>query len=233
MIRPEQTSETRDLRNRRLLTWRRLPWNVQKRDRGAALVWLSLMLTFLIGAAAFAVDLGWLYVNSSRIQRTADAAALGGVTFMPSFPTTAQSTAVDVASANGFVDGANATLSYPPPPEVYQFSVAVTSTVNTFLLRVFGQNSVTMTRQATAEYVLPVPIGSPENQFGFSPMSGYWGSISAPYLSRGNGDFYATSCISSAGNSSCNSSNPEYRSSGYWYAIDLPSGSARVADRHL
>ena len=145
---------------------------------------------------------------------------------MPSFPTSAQSTAVDVASANGFVDGANATLSYPPPPEQYQFSVAVTSTVNTFLLRVFGQNSVTMTRQATAEYVLPVPIGSPENQFGFSPWSGYWGSISAPYLSRGNGDFYATRCISSAGNNSCNSSNPEYRSSGYWYAIDLPSGSA-------
>ena len=118
----------------RVLKWHRLPWNVDKKDRGAALVWLSLMLTFLIGAAAFAVDLGWLYVNSSRIQRTADAAALGGVTFMPSFPTTAQSTAVDIASANGLVDGTNATLAYPTPPEAYQFSVSVTSPVNTFLL---------------------------------------------------------------------------------------------------
>jgi len=97
---------------RRVGGWRRWPWNVSKQERGAALIWLSMMLTFLVGAAAFAVDLGWLYVNSSRIQRTADAAALGGVTFMPSFPITAQSTAVDVASANGYVDGGNATLGY-------------------------------------------------------------------------------------------------------------------------
>ena len=158
---------------RRVGGWRRWPWNVSKQERGAALIWLSMMLTFLVGAAAFAVDLGWLYVNSSRIQRTADAAALGGVTFMPSFPITAQSTAVDVASANGYVDGGNATLGYPTPPEDYQFTVSVTSPVETFFLRVFGQDTVTMTRLATAEYVLPVPIGSPENQFGYSPNSGY------------------------------------------------------------
>ena len=70
----------------RMLPWKRFPWNVEKAERGAALVWLSLMLTFLIGAAAFAVDLGWLYVNSSRIQRTADAAALGGVTLYAVVP---------------------------------------------------------------------------------------------------------------------------------------------------
>ena len=117
-------------------------------------------------------------------------------------------------------------LPIPPPPEDHQFSVSVTSPINTFFLRVFGQNTITMTRQATAEYVLPVPIGSPLNQFGFSPFSGYWASISAPYLERGNGDLYATKCIDSASPSSCNSSNPLYRSDGYWYAIDLPSGSS-------
>lgn len=210
---------------KRLLAWKRLPRNVEEAQRGAALIWLSLMLTFLIGAAAFAVDLGWLYVNSSRIQRTADASALGGVTFMPSFPSTAQTTAVDIASANGYVDGTNATLSYPTPPEDYQFTVAVTSTVNTFLLRVFGQDTVTMTRQATAEYVLPVPIGSPLNQFGYSPLSGYWAAISAPYTDRDQGDYYATQCKDSSSQSSCVSSNSNYRSSGYWYAIDLPAAS--------
>ena len=54
-----------------------LPWKAEEGERGAALVWLAFMMTFLIGVAAFAVDLGWLYVNSSRIQRAADAAALG------------------------------------------------------------------------------------------------------------------------------------------------------------
>lgn len=213
----------------RLRTWKRWPWNAEEGERGAALIWLSLMLTFLIGAAAFAVDLGWLYVNSSRIQRTADAAALGGVTFMPSFPATAQSTAVDVASANGYVVGSNATMAYPPPPEEYQFTVALTSPVNTFFLRIFGQDSINMTRLATAEYVLPVPIGSPENQFGWSPASGYWAAISAPYTAREQGDYFATTCLESSSNTSCTSGNPAYRSPplrGYWYAIDLPSGSA-------
>ena len=222
----------------RVLKWHRFPWNVEKRDRGAALVWLSLMLTFLIGAAAFAVDLGWLYVNSSRIQRTADAAALGGVTFMPSFPTTAQSTAVDIASANGFIDGSNATLAYPGAPEEYQFTVSVTSPVDTFLLRIFGQDTVTMTRQATAEYILPVPIGSPENEIGCaiasigcSSPSGYWAAISVPYTAREQGDFYAVRCLlnDSRSNNSCDTTNSSYRSSGYYYAIDLPAGSAGLA----
>ena len=213
---------------KRILKWRRLRWNADEGERGAALIWLGLMLTFLIGMAAFAVDLGWLYVNSSRIQRTADASALGGVTFMPSFPATAQSTAVDVASANGFVDGGNATLGYPPPPKEYQFSVSVTSPVATFFLRVFGQSSVTMTRTATAEYILPVPIGSPLSEFGYAPSGGYWGAISAPYTAREQGDFYANTCLLNgppASNNSCDTTNPAYRSSGYYYAIDLPAGS--------
>ena len=214
----------------RMLPWKRFPWNVEKGERGAALVWLSLMLTFLIGAAAFAVDLGWLYVNSSRIQRTADAAALGGVTFMPSFPAIAQSTAVDVASANGYVVGTNATIGYPPPPEDYQFSVSITSPVETFLLRIFGQSTVTMTRQATAEYVLPLPMGSPENFLG-GASSEFWMAIQAPKTRREYGDPYATQCLLNDGydQSACDpsgSTNPWYRAAGYYIGVELPTGSS-------
>jgi hypothetical protein len=204
-----------------------MPWRAAEGQRGAALIWLAFMMTFLIGAAAFAVDLGWLYVNSSRVQRAADAAALGGVTYMPSFPALAQSTAVDVGGANGYTTGVsgNATYSYPPPPEEYQFSVAISTQVNTFFLRVFGQDTVAMTRQATAEYVLPLPIGSPESNFGV-PSQGFWAAISGPYTARGQGDFYATRCLTSNSGSSCTSNNPNYRPSGYWYAVDVPAGSS-------
>ncbi len=204
-----------------------LPWKAEEGERGAALVWLAFMMTFLIGVAAFAVDLGWLYVNSSRIQRAADAAALGGVTYLPSFPATAQATAVDVGGANGYTEGigGNATYTYPPPPEDYQFSVAITAPVSTFFLRIFGQNTVSMTREATAEYILPLPIGSPENEFG-TQSQGFWAAISAPFTERRQGGFYEGQCLVSSSTSACSTSNPDFRSTGYWYSVEVPVGAS-------
>ena len=45
-----------------------------------------------------------------------------------------------------------------------------------------------------------------------------------PYTARANGDLYATKCINSNSQSSCQSTNPLYRSSGYLYAIQVPAG---------
>jgi Flp pilus assembly protein TadG len=49
------------------------------RERGAALPFVSIALVLLLGAAAFAVDLGGVHLNGNRIQKAADAAALAGV----------------------------------------------------------------------------------------------------------------------------------------------------------
>ncbi len=49
------------------------------RNRGQVLVLFALMLTFLLGTAAFVVDLAWIWVNELKVQRAADAAALAGV----------------------------------------------------------------------------------------------------------------------------------------------------------
>ncbi len=52
-------------------------------ERGAILPMMAVMLVVLIGAAAMAVDLGWLFWQSIEIQHGADAAALAGVLYEP------------------------------------------------------------------------------------------------------------------------------------------------------
>jgi hypothetical protein len=55
--------------------------------RGAVLILTALLLVFLLGLAALAVDLGVAYVAGVQLQRTADAGALaGGAALLPSTP---------------------------------------------------------------------------------------------------------------------------------------------------
>ena len=49
----------------------------------SSLVWFALSLTVLCGMAGFATDLAYWYLTASRAQNAADAAALGGVVFLP------------------------------------------------------------------------------------------------------------------------------------------------------
>jgi len=46
--------------------------------KGAVIVVVAIMLVVLLGCAALAVDIGYLYVARAELQRTADAAALAG-----------------------------------------------------------------------------------------------------------------------------------------------------------
>lgn len=73
-----------------------------EKDPGVALVWLATTLVLLLGTAGFAVDLGWLYLSASRVQRTADSAAMAGVVHLPGFPVTADLDARDAGRANGY-----------------------------------------------------------------------------------------------------------------------------------
>lgn len=54
--------------------------NVQKRQGGAVLVLAALLIFILVGIAAFAIDMGYLYVSKSRLQNNVDAGALAGAT---------------------------------------------------------------------------------------------------------------------------------------------------------
>ncbi|MGB8362357.1 MAG: pilus assembly protein TadG-related protein, partial [Acidimicrobiia bacterium] len=56
---------------------------LKKRDKGSALMFVAASMVLLMGMAAFGVDLAWFYLNSSWVQRAADAASLGGVIHLP------------------------------------------------------------------------------------------------------------------------------------------------------
>jgi len=55
-----------------------LPKRLHRQERGAVLPVMAFLLVVLMGAAAMAVDLGWLFWQSIEIQHGADAAALAG-----------------------------------------------------------------------------------------------------------------------------------------------------------
>lgn len=177
-------------------------------DRGVTLPMVAMMMVTLLGLAAFAVDLGWFYLNASRIQRAADASALAGVIHMPNDPIQASTVAHEIAQTNGYED-LEIPAVYPQveavavPSQPTQLRVTVTEQVPTFFLKVFGMASQVITRTAQAEFVPPLPLGSPDNQFGNScdpeMFAGcgpnFWANIHGRFTDTRYGDAFAAQCI--------------------------------------
>jgi len=213
--------------------------NLKNEDRGAALLLVGLSLSVLMGMAAFGSDLAWFYLNTSRIQRAADAAALGGVVWLPNNETTALATAHAIAIQNGYThDAINETTRVVPvrvPDELNQLEVTVSDTVPTFFLRIFGMHRQVITRSAVAEYIPPLKLGSPSNKFGNDPecyaanvdcRGNFWLNIHGTRTTTSYGDAFSSFCsIGSSGNG-CGQ-NPTYRPHGYLFGID-PRGAASV-----
>lgn len=209
-------------------------------ERGAVLPLVGIMLVVLLGLSAFATDLGWFYLNASRAQRAADAAALAGVIYMPEkFATDASNTARQVATANGFTDGVGAAVVTPARVQdvsganaPYELRVTVSVTVPTFFLKVFGKASQKITRSAIAEFVPPLPMGSPGSTFGNDPQSGtwvgFWANIHGKYTDTRMGDAYSSWCPDGAGSgANCSTSpNPSWRDRGYLYGVDVAAGTS-------
>jgi len=142
-------------------------------ERGATLVLSAMVLVVVIGMAGFAVDLGWLFLKSTETQKAAESAALAGVVHMPNPSSTpwgpgaeAFDTAIDVASRNGYTSGVSPNEVVGKPN---QLNVSVSTTVPTFFMKVFGISDVSFTRDATAEQLPPLKIGSDESYLGTDP----------------------------------------------------------------
>jgi hypothetical protein len=187
------------------------------------------MLVTLLGIAAFAVDLGWFYLNASRIQRAADAGALAGVIYMPADFTTASAVANQITTANGYTDGAGFVDIQVDPvvAQPHQLQVTIQDTVPTFFLNALGFQTQTITRRARAQFIPPLPMGSPNNQFGNScdPLQfsncgdNFWANIHGRNTDTIMGDAYSSFCRGSSGNPGC-TQNGLYRSQGFLYGIE-------------
>jgi hypothetical protein len=198
-------------------------------DRGAALVWVAGILTVLLTVSAFAVDLGWVYLHNSRLQAAADAAALAGVVNLPGFPSLATSDAEDAAASNGFEIAGSTTLTDAILDD-NEYQVFLEADVNTFFLKVIGMDNFRIAQDATAEYIKPVRLGSPDNTFG-GPGVNFWAAINGRYTEIQQGDPYASQCITHAASSpGCSgATNTEYRAEGYYYAVEVGNASSNLS----
>jgi hypothetical protein len=127
-----------------------------------------MLLTILVGFSAFVVDIAWIWTNQLRVQRAADAAALAGVVHLPGQLALARSDAFAESRKNGFQNGVGGVVVIPQqdPDNERRMLVTVEAPVDTFFMGLFGWDQVTVSRQARADFVLPVPMGSPLNYYG-------------------------------------------------------------------
>ncbi|HYO43010.1 MAG TPA: pilus assembly protein TadG-related protein [Candidatus Limnocylindrales bacterium] len=155
--------------------------------RGQALVIFALSIFVFIGMCAVVVDVAWYWSGMLRMQRAADAAALAGVVYLPGNAPSAVTTARSEASKNGFTDGTGGVIVTAAADVANNraLRVSVRGSVPTFFMRVFGITSIAGARDAKAEYVLPVPMGSPESTYGI------FGKIRTP-----DGGTYQTTTVS-------------------------------------
>jgi hypothetical protein len=214
-------------------------------DSAQAIVLVGLFLSALMALLGLAVDIAWYQINVDRMQRAADAGALAGVVYLPGNIAQAQTAALNEAKKNGYENGIGGVTvtAAPEPANDKIINVRVTAPVQTWFARLVGVNQFSGSRNARAEFVLPVPMGSPQDYYGINVVCansdtppncpqvpsavppgnlaplGFFGGVEAKGTERQNGDAYSTYYN---GNPTLNAG---YDVRGYSYVVDFPSGT--------
>ncbi|MCP3909947.1 MAG: hypothetical protein GY713_03235 [Actinomycetia bacterium] len=196
-------------------------------DEGYILMLSTLLLVPLILISAFAIDLGSWYLQANRLQRAADAAALAGVIWQPDFGL-AQAEALDIAGRNGFTNGVDdITITVTDIGDTQLRVEIVDNTVPTFFTQIIRPD-ITIGRASTAEYVRPIPMGSPENFLGNDPADSsmsqpnYWLATFGPNTNKGSGDRYHTYNNCGGADIGCSGGfNQEFEPDGYIYTTEV------------
>ena len=223
----------------------------QLREAGQIIAIFALMLTALIGLVGLAIDVTFAWREEMRVQRAADAASLAGVVYLPGNVSGGVTASLQEATKNGYSSGSGTTVSaHQDSNNIRQMDVSITAHSPTFFVRVFGINSFTITRASKAVFVLPVPMGSPDNYYGVSgnylfktsssassettvtmtgPGSagvtgrGFWGTMLTQGSTAANGDAYLPKVL----NDNNTGSNPMRDTADYYdYSIYMPPGSS-------
>ena len=202
-------------------------------ERGYVIMMSALLILPLMAFAGFATDIGAWYSQAAKMQRAADAAALAGVPYLPDL-SRATDEAERAAERNGFVDGVDDITIDVHQVGPHQLNVLINdASVDLFFASLVIER-VEITRTATAEYVLPLAMGSPNNAFGnegLGPYAGrpnFYAAVSGPRTQRSQGDYISTRCDLSNQWDSCQTWNPTFDPDGYFYAIDIPPGASGV-----
>ena len=150
--------------------------------RGQVLVIFAGALVTLMVLMAIVVDIGWYWSNLLKIQRAADSAALAGAVYLPDnfngAAPNAQTAALAAAKRNGYVPDADTSLvSTVDANNPRQLDVTITDKVGTFFMKVVGIQTLNASRSSKAEFVLPVPMGSPQNYYGLGTFLNLTGGV--------------------------------------------------------
>lgn len=212
-------------------------------DRGVVLALTALLLVPLVAATGFAVDVGAWYARAERMQRAADAAALAAVVWVDDEqnPNLYRTVAFDTARKNGFEHNPpDMTVSVDKVGQA-QVRVTITEDADQYFSQIVLDDQ-DLARSGTAEYVLPVPMGSPRNFLGTGRM-GYSASSSSVYAPEGltlsingyctdknQGDQKASRFEDTESCSGSNRLNDEYTVPNYEYYIEVPPGRSYDTD---
>src|SRR5438445_2532668 len=217
----------------------------RREQSGQTLVIVALTIVALLGFTGLVTDIAWYEVNLMRIQRAADAAALAGVVYLPANVSGAQTAALQESSKNGFANGQNGVTVTAAPEGLNNLilDVTVAAPVRSWFARLFGVTQFNARRTARAEFVLPVPMGSPQNYYGINVVCrnsdtppncpqvasadgsgplvplGFFGGVEARGTERQNGDAYSTYYN---GNPTLNTG---FDPNGYQYIVEFGPGT--------
>ncbi len=135
-------------------------------QQGFAALWVAMVLFFLMGAAALAVDVSGFYETARADQTTADLACLSGIPEMPENPAAARNAAAENAAANfpalaGVTasssgntttlsdgDGNIVSVEAPYGGDANKMHVVVTETDSATFGRVLGADEVPIVQEA-------------------------------------------------------------------------------------
>jgi Flp pilus assembly protein TadG len=125
--------------------------------RGQVLVLATMLIVVLVGMVALATDLGILWSERRQMQSATDAAAIAAVSALRSSGSVT-SAARNVASLNGFTNGANnttVTVNNPPAAgpnsgNANYVEVLITEAEPTYFLRVLGHSSMNVSTRAVS-----------------------------------------------------------------------------------
>jgi hypothetical protein len=216
-----------------------------REQRGQTLVIVALMLVPLLGFTGLVSDVAWYEVNLMRIQRAADAAALAGVVYLPNNVPGAQTAAQQEAAKNGYTSGAGGVTVTATPEALNNriLGVTVSAPIRSWFARLLGVTQFSARRNARAEFVLPVPMGSPEDYYGINVVCrntdtspncpqvpsaagagnlaplGFFGGVEARGTERQNGDAYSTYYNGRP------TLNPGFDANGYQYIVEFGPGT--------
>ncbi len=186
-------------------------------EKGQSLTLYLAMLGVILGAAALAFDLSRAYSLKARMQHAADAAALAAAWELP-YKQLAGAVAQDYAARNGFAHGVGdvAVNSFVHPTVSNWYVVEITNQTVHFLAPIIGKRRATVTVSSTAEYNTFVPMDiNGGGEYGANGIMTL--SVFGPYAYYTYGDPYSAKWLNNG------SANPEYKSGGYNFSINVPS----------